>query len=359
LGAIAALNVTASADTLITPTDGNGTSLGEAHYFPDLLVRVEAALALGRALPSKSFRGSTEVVPALASVVMPTGKRAFMVVDPESASREWMETDLSNDGSLVIASERLSDALTRAHKEVTHLDGIFLASDMRQPTTTEALRTLASDTRFALTPVVILIKEGDQLERILQRLEARIMPVGSVFVLTDADGKVDPKLGEQALAELKLVAEAVGQREMSAEMQQWLALRAMKTLEGIARRGSDVLDVTVAEPALIATLREGETPELRLAAAIALSWISTPAAQQAIAMVALDDVEADNLRMATFGTLAGSAKRFGSQLNEDLTDRLIDAAVNEPNLELRTAASQALGTLDLPVNRAAEILTNY
>src|SRR5205085_3618646 len=65
LGAIAALNVTAGPAVMVQPANPQGTSLAEALHFPDLLVRIRAALALARSLPQEPFRWSDEVVPVL------------------------------------------------------------------------------------------------------------------------------------------------------------------------------------------------------------------------------------------------------------------------------------------------------
>ena len=53
--AASALNVTAGKQAMTDIQSENGTSLGQALYFPDLLVRAQAALALGKALPPAAF----------------------------------------------------------------------------------------------------------------------------------------------------------------------------------------------------------------------------------------------------------------------------------------------------------------
>lgn len=359
LGAIAALNVTAGAAGLTTPEDPSGTSLGEALYFPDLLVRVEAALALGRALPTESFRGAAEVVPVLASVVTPADRSFFLVVDPEPASRHVMLEGLSGTGAEVIAAEGLTQGLSQARQRFTHLDGLFLASDVKLPAVIESLRTIGADDRFGLAPVVILIKEGDNFERIVRQLQAGPAGLGSVFVLRDSERQVDPKLPEQALAERQLVAERIGHPILPIEVQESLALRAINVLAGIAQSRSPVFDARVAIPALVATLGTIDTEPLREASIWSLSWMDSADAQRAVATVAMGESESETLRKIAFSALAESARRFGSQLDNDLMDRLVDQAIGEPNLELRTAASQAMGAMNAPIERTAEIVTSY
>jgi HEAT repeat protein len=354
LGAVAALDVTAGRQAMTTGQDLNGASLGEALYFPDLLVRVQAALALGQALPAWVFHGSTEVVPVLASVLAPSNKRYYLLVDPQKESAGVIQTGLINKGDVVIWADRLGTALTQAHRELTHLDGMFLASDMRGPTVVEAIRELAKDDRFSLAPVVVLVKENDTL--VLDRVAEVDNRVGSVFVLTSPNGAVDPKIVDQMLAKLAQVAVRYGQRELSAEMKLALALKAARVLQGIAASQSQIFDVRPALPTMVETLRTHPSEELRIAVATALSWVAGPQAQQVIAATALNAKETDSLRIACFGLLADSARRFGSQLDDNLLGRLKEQAVSEPNLTLRTAASQAFGATNPPVELVVPII---
>jgi len=355
LGAIAALNVTAGPRALVDPQDPGGTSLARALFFPDLLVRLKAALALGRAMPKTAFQGSGEVVPVLASALAPTDKNFYLVVDPDESSRQQLEAGLQRTGAVVVAADRLTPALRRAHQELTHLDGVFLADDMERPTPIEAIRELARDDRFALAPIVILLK-GDTL--ILDRVNAVDDRVGGELLDLAADGSVvvDSGLVDRLLEKKDRVAGKFGHRALSPEMRLSLALEAAQTLQAIAASDSQVLDVTVAEKTLIDALTTHESEELRVAAAAALSWLDSESAQQAIAVVALGVDETESLRMPAFASLAGAARRFGSHLDERMTDRLIKQAFDEPNLALRTAASQALGALNLPERRAADII---
>lgn len=354
LGAVSALNVTAGRQALTDVQTPEGTSLGQALYFPDLLVRVQAALALGKALPPAPFHGSTEVVPVLASVLAPSDKKNFLLVDPQSESVGVIQTGLINAGAVVISADRLGPALNQARREMTHLDGVFLASDMKQPTVAEAVDVLARDDRFCLTPIIVLVKERDTT--VLDRIGDADKRVGSIFVLTASDKSIDPKIVEQMLAKLDQVTVRCGLRPLSPELKLDLALQATRVLQDVAAGQSPVFNAQTAMPALIETLRGGASEELRAAAASALSWMSAPQAQQAIAGVALAAKESESLRITAFGLLADSARRFGGQLGDDLMARLMEQATGEPNLTLRTAASKAMGALNPPVPRILPVI---
>jgi len=126
-------------------------------------------------------------------------------------------------------------------------------------------------------------------------------------------------------------------------------------LRDIAISGRTVFDVAVAEEALIAGLDHPSEP-LRIACAFVLARLSTKQAQQAIAAVALSSEQSETLRKAAYAALADSARQYGSKLDRSMTAKLMELAFGDPNLALRTAASRALGALNLPGERAADII---
>jgi len=353
LGAIAALNTTAGPAAMVDPAGKTGMSLASALSFPDLLVRIKAALALARAQPPEPFRGADEVVPILASALSLTGQKFFLLVEPDPTARENIAEGLSRAEAEVLAADRLSAALTRAHKERTHLDGIFLASDMRPPAV-EAIRTLAGDPRFALTPVVIYIKESDTL--VADQIAEADHRVGRVLVVT-GNGAPGPDFAELLLKKKDQIAGQYGYEELDATLSVALALDAAAVLRSMVTSGTSVFDAKLAQPALIEALGH-PSEELRIAAAAVLARLDTEGAQRAIAAVALADTHSESLRQAAFSALAESARQFGSHLDEAQTGKLIEQAFGEPNLKLRTAASQVLGALNLPGDRAADIITS-
>ncbi|MCL2330873.1 MAG: hypothetical protein FWC56_06190, partial [Phycisphaerae bacterium] len=88
-----------------------------------------------------------------------------------------------------------------------------------------------------------------------------------------------------------------------------------------------------------------------------LALLNTPTAQGAIAAVALSHEQTTPLRLAAFGSLAESARLLGDRLDPAQTQALIEMAKSEPSLELRTAASQALGSaINMPAELAVETI---
>jgi hypothetical protein len=150
----------------------------------------------------------------------------------------------------------------------------------------------------------------------------------------------------------------IGQTSVDADMALALALEAAATLRRIAIDGDTILDYAAAEPALISTLG-ADNEELQIRCVSVLALIGTASAQAAVADVAFETTNSDSLRVAAFGALADSAKKHGNRLDEARVNRLIGIAKDEADLAMRTAASQALGALNLADNKASEIIRSY
>jgi hypothetical protein len=349
LGSIAAMNVTAGPVAMVQPQNADAASLAAALRFPDIVVRIRAALALAQATPQATFKGADQVIPVLASAVQLTSSDNYMVIDPDAAIRGRVQEDLGRQGGFVVAADRLGTALDQAHRKVTHLDGIFLATDMRDPTAVEAVRQLASDRSFSLTPIVLIVKGGGGAVA-ADAVAAVDKRVGRVFVTADAQN-----LAEQLVARDNEIAPKYGQRELSPELALSLAMEAANTLRLVAVNRSPVFEIAGAEPSMILALGS-PSEELRVAAAGALALVNSASAQRAIGSVALAAEQTETMRKAAFSALADSARRFGPKLEGPAMQKLVEVATKEPNLSLRTSASQALGAMNLPGKTSAEIL---
>ena len=70
-------------------------------------------------------------------------------------------------------------------------------------------------------------------------------------------------------------------------------------------------------------------------------------------------MDADNdpeIRIAMFSSLAESGRHNGNKLSDEQVTTLIKIVMDEKDLAIRTAASQAFGALNVPGNRASEII---
>lgn len=346
LGAIEALRITAG-ETSLVGTEDYKQPLVTALHFPDLLVRIRAALALGAALPKSQFAGSQLVVPVLATAVGQTGRQQILVVDTEEANANRVAGVLRNADRDVVADTSYFRAIERARTEFQGLSGLFISTDLAEPGLYEALQRLRGEFVYSRIPVVMLAKPG---QLVLAEELARSDPyVETVDALAD---------GATLEAAFGRVRARTGQAPINADLAQSIALQAVEALRRIVVDGRTVYDVGGAEPALIGALSSTDE-QLQTLAASVLALLPAPTAQRAIAYIALDDGNAKPLRVAAFASLAESAKSNANLLEESQVTELVDLAHDDPDLTIRTAGSEALGALNLTTNKASEIIRSY
>ena len=346
LGAIEALRITAGASSLIGAEDYK-QPLVQALRFPDLLVRIRAALALGTALPKTPFADSQFVVPVLATAVTLTGREQVLVVDADEANLNRLMDGLRSGDRIAIGETGFHRGMQRVRDEFQTLEGVFVAADIAEPGLAAALGGLRAEFAYSKTPVVVLSKP----ERSLAAEE-----------VCSADGYAECVDAGANVADVEAAWERArtrtGRAALTADLARAISLEALEALRRIALDGQTVYDVVVAEAAVLSLLAAPDEA-LQLAAIEVLALTRSPESQRGIAGVAVDDARAESLRIAAFGALAESAKRFGNLAADGQVPELIRVARADENLTLRTAASRALGALNLSSNQASEILRSY
>lgn len=346
LGAIAALRETAGASSLVGPEDFK-QALSQCLRFPDLMVRIKAALALGSALPRETFGDVQFVVPVLAEALSQSGKQQVLIVDADQGNANRVMAILRAGGREVIAETGFDRAMQKARAEFQVVSAVFLSTDLREPDVTSALGQLRAEFAFAKTPVVLLAKQG-------QSVLAGQLSAGDAIVETVESAAEDAAME----AALERVRGRSGQMPLDGDVAKGLALQAAETLRLIATDGRTVLDASAATSALIAALSSADE-KLQTTVASVLALSSSPAAQRAIAHVALDEKAAKSLRREAFASLASSAKMYGNQLETAQITRLVVIAKGDPDLAIRTSATKALGAVNLKDFNASEILRSF
>jgi hypothetical protein len=174
---------------------------------------------------------------------------------------------------------------------------------------------------------------------------------------------------KQAFPESKLVvtnlAEALAQssEQPADNIPMWngsladlYALRAAKVMLKVAQTRNQILDLSPAQDALIAATKDKRV-EIRMLAGQILAYLGTPAAQQAIAAMAMAEVNAQDIRVVAFSSLAVSAKNFGNKL-DDAAINAIYGLVSSKDIDpgLRAAAAAAYGALNLPSQKVKTLI---
>lgn len=344
-GAIEALRRTAGPASLVGVSGRQ--PLAEALSFTDRLTRIRAALALGAATPQVPFPNYQNLMPVLSeALTLHSGATNALVVDGNAESNNRVADALRAAGYNVVSANGLADGLQKVRTELPGVDVIFLASDISNPDLVAALDSLKTEFRFAGTPKVIITREGDAARvRQLVNADPRISSIPS------GGG------GDAIAPAIARAARASGATTITPEVGGGIALEAAAVLRNLGLTSNALFKVEDAEKALMSTL-ESKEPVLRVTGANALALVGTPAAQSKLAEIALNDAEAEEMRILFFAALAEGAKRHGALLPADLAVKVRDVAEKATSLNLRTAASQALGAMNLPSNPASAIIRN-
>ncbi len=354
LGAIAALSVTAGEPSLVGGEDVK-QALVEALSFPNRQVRIKTALALALALPKTPFDQSQNVLPVLDEALSQSGRLTALIADPDDDSRNRFQALLRSAGFECAVGPTVFAAKSAADdSNISSFDVILIASDVTEPDLVHAIGDLRKQFETAATPILIISKGGDvSAVRNADRAFA-----GTEILLAEVLDLGDPaRMTKIVTDKFHRASRALGMSVLDEELSLDLALRTAAALRGIAENGDTIFDFKRAVDALIKAL-DNRSVELRISCAHSLALAALPKAQASIADVALDAERPQTERVKAFGSLAESARRNGNLLGDDHVQQLIQLTMTEANLVLRSAASKALGALDLPTNRASEIIRN-
>ncbi len=352
LGTIAALAATAGPVSLVGPEDYK-QALVKALEFPSRLVRTKAALALARSLPPSEFAGAQNVIPALAEALGQSSNRFAVLADPNSQTRNEFQALLRAMGFEVFSDANLFSAMELARKaNVPGIDAVLIASDIKSPSMEEAVKAVREKLETASVPILIVSKaEQTGAASDLAARSRGVESVVSSILALDAQDKIERTVA-QRLAD---ASAALGMKPLDKENSIDLALQSADALRLIGVSRSSVFDFGRAEGSLIGALAQ-PNEALRIKAASVLALLGTPGAQKAIAQAALNDQNSKTQRIAAFASLAEAARLNGNKLDQKLVDQVVSVAETAKDLDIRTAASQALGAMNLTNNQASEII---
>ena len=133
------------------------------------------------------------------------------------------------------------------------------------------------------------------------------------------------------------------------------ALRAAQLLSKIAIARGTALDLTVAQGGVLTALKDPR-PEIAKAAGEVLEAINTAVAQEGLAIAATDSTTPTDVRTSLFRNLAANAKFFGNQLDADKIADIEAIVENSTDTNLRDAAAEARGALNLPADQARALI---
>ncbi len=319
-------------------TSGNAPLI-QAMSYPDRVVRFESAFALAASLSQKPFTGSEQVTPLLAEAITQTGVANVLIIAPSQDEQTKYAGFLKGYGTAAgtDAQSAFAQALT-----LPAIDVIVIP---------EALGDAEIQRAFALA------NQSPRLAR-----AARVIITASKASHWTEQALGDPLLfTTQAVdaADLAKAVESARQRVGGLPLDEKIAtdyaLRAARLLQNIAISHSSAFDLSAAEPTLLNSLAD-KRPEVAEAAATVLSLMDSKSAQPAILAKALDDKTTDDVKASFYKSLAVSARTFGNRLEQSDIDSLQKVIEGSASPDVRTAAAQFRGALNLPADEAKHLI---
>jgi hypothetical protein len=312
-----------------------------ALLFPNRPVRYEAAIAVGSAFPTQPFNGQETVVPTLAEAVSTSGKPNVVIVSPDQNAANAMKEALKDAANADTGTN--VETANAAAGRMPNVDVAII--DARNNKDADAI---GESPRLRGVPKVIIVED-----KASPYVAAEVQ---SPLINTIVAGSNAPD-GAALGAAMTKARERMGAAAMDDKTAESYALRSAQLLERLALSRGQVLDVTAAQPALMRAL---EDPRIEIAKTSAgvLGLINNKEAQTALAAKATDDKANDDLKIAVFKGLARSAKFNGNQLDANMVEAVQKVVETNQNLQVRSAAAEAQGALNLPADRAKTLIIN-
>jgi HEAT repeat protein len=315
-----------------------GDSLLGALESNDKTVRFAAANAALSMESGMAFAGSEMVVPIAAQAVALGSVRNALLIEPSAEVRAKSIRAL-DDASVFAVAEASGAAGFRRAKEVGTFDVVVIRAELPDKLALAIVNELRRDFRTAATP--ILISGGEQ------ELESAQDLFG-----TSVQGYIpaDP-------IDVEAVANAAAQSMNDDQTRALSASRAAcEALAGIDRSATAFDNYSEAEGSLSGVLSSDKPDEVKLAALNALSSIGSAAA--AGALTETFTTSANSMEVRVGAAIALGSVLSGMAAPEASFDALL-AGVGDESLEVRAAASSALGRMDLTAEQRNMILTQY
>ena len=321
-----------------------GSPLVMALGYPDQRVRFAAGFALAVIRPSKPFTGAGRVVPTLTEALNLEAQKSVMLVEPEADNRNRLQAKLKEGGWNVVTATTGNQAVSSA-RAMPRIDAIIVSSRTKDVGHADVISLLRSDYQTAMTPIIVLSYADDPVKA--SWLESNIPYLKAL----------DPTVEADALAaEVDAQKQKAGSLVLDAEASRAISLRAANVLKDIAI-ASRVYSAAKARQSLLDSLTN-RPDELVIAVLGALSEIPDAEVTVAMANVGIDAQRPKPVRIAALKALSRAARTVGNKLGVTEIAALQNMAGTSDD-ELRDAAGEALGSLDLEASEGAKLILKY
>jgi hypothetical protein len=322
-------------------TGAAGDPLIQALYFPNRLVRYEAAFALAESLPTQAFPGSDRVVPLLVEAMSQSAKPNIMIVAP--AGDLGNLRDATSSLGFQVASAPDPVAAANASLVLPSVDLIVISEDSEVNQMIDLERTTP---RLQGAGILVLT----HLPESPYKVKAATDPLLNAAAMP-------PKAGLAAMlkSEIEMARQHAGTGSVTDKEAAAYALRAADLLVKLAITRGQPLDLKVAEAGVLGGLSDSR-PEIAKAAGRVLGMLDSQAAQNGLAARASDETAPADVRVSLFKSLAVNAKFYGNHLDADQVAAVEKIVTDSKNADIRGAAAEARGALNLPADQARTLI---
>ena len=323
-----------------TLPDGKGP-LVDALSYPDRLVRYESAFTLAHAMPTKPFKGQERVVPLLAEAMAQTGQVSVVLLMAKRDDLNRMTEALKGAGFAVTGGIDADSAIAAA-TGMPSVDVLLTSEDVPASELDKAFSLLGGSPRLSGAAKLVIVKsEASPYEQ--RKLND---PLLSTTEASDAAG-LKPAIAD---AVKKAGALAFDATTATAD-----AKEAGSLLERLATSNSPVFDIAPAKTTLLAALTDVRPEIVKLAGEV-LAVLNDKDSQVGLLTAASDTKASDDVKISLYKSLAKNAKLFGNQLDSSQLEPLETAVDEGTNNDVRSAAAEAHGALNLPPDQAQKLI---
>jgi hypothetical protein len=294
-------------------------------------------------LPTKSFIGEERVVPLLAEALSQTGAANVLVLVPTQDELNALTDGLKGQGYNVVGGLKPEEAVASAAARPA-IDAIIIPEEVGAADI-QKMEMLALQTPRLERAVKVIITKTKASPYAVEAVTDTTLSTTQAAI-TDLPG-------------LKTAIEAARKRGGLLPLDEATAgkyaTHAADLLAKIAINRSPVYDITMAQPLLLSALDDSR-PEIVKFDATVLGVMDGTEIQPALLQKASDDKTTDDLKIVLFKALATNARNFGKKLDDDQVGIVQKVVAAAPNVDVRTAAGEARGALDLPADQAKQLI---
>jgi hypothetical protein len=318
-----------------------GKPLIDAMQFPDRTVRYEAAFAMAAALPSEPFEGSQRVVPLLAEALSQTGQPSVLVVQPTQDAVNKLVADLKKSG-FAAAGATTAESAIAISETLLAVDAIIVSEDLGLGKIDQLFNSASENARLAGAARLVMTKTAASV------FETRKVndPMLSTSTATDAAG-LKPAIDQ--------ARQKAGSLPLDSKLATDYATRAGGLLIKVGLARQQIYPLAPAKQSLLSALSDSRPEIVKLAGQV-LGHLNDKDSQLGLLSAAADDKTADDVKISLYKSLATNAKFYGNLLESSQLQTLDATVAGATNLDVRSAAAEARGALNLPSDQAKSLV---